>query len=432
MEIKEILEKFETYKSNESARYKTLSDYYLGKNKILQRDKLRDTLLDNKISNGYAGYITDMATGYFIGSPVTYVAEKDFLNIVQDIYNYNDEQDENTSIAKEMSVKGRSFEIVYLDKNDTDKNGVPKLRFGKISPENMMCLYDSNINPEMELAIRSYDKYGEDGKKQEIIEIYDKKSIKIYTKTGGFVSLIEEIPHYFSIVPVIEYINNDEKTGDFEKVITSIDAYDKVQSDSINNLEYFANSYMYLVGMKQTGKQEIEEMRKLRVLLLDKAGEAGFLSKDENFENIKTVADSLKSDIHKFSMCPDMSDEQFSNNSSGIAMEYKMLGLEQLAVKKERKFKKGLQKRLEIITNYLNFRGANYDWRDMEIKFTRNLPVNDKENVEIAAMLKGLISNKSALSYLSMIDDVNAEIENIEKEKRNVSFAQLEEQDFEQ
>ena len=98
-------------------------------------------------------------------------------------------------------------------------------------------------------------------------------------------------------------------------------------------------------------------------------------------------------------------------------MLYKLLGLEQLAVKKERKFKKSLQRRLEIICRYLNFLGNNYDWRDIDIKFQRNLPVNDKENVEIVTMLQNIVSKQTALSHLKIIDNVQTELEKIEEEK---------------
>lgn len=173
--------------------------------------------------------------------------------------------------------------------------------------------------------------------------------------------------------------------------------------------------------MKETDMSQIDEMKQKRVLLLDEKGEAGFLTKEDNSTETENIANRLKSDIHKFSLVPDLSDEHFVNNASGIAIAYKLLGLEQLAVKKERKFKRGLQRRLEIITNYLNFRGNNFDYRDIQIRFTRNIPVNDKENVEIVQMLKNLISTKTALSNLKMIDDVNAELENIAEEKEAYS-----------
>ena len=90
-----------------------------------------------------------MATGYFIGRPVTYTSSNDaLLDIIQNIYNYNDEQDENNEIAKQFSVKGRCYEIVYLDENDLDENNMPRLRFNKIDADNMIAVYDYNISPE--------------------------------------------------------------------------------------------------------------------------------------------------------------------------------------------------------------------------------------------------------------------------------------------
>ncbi|MGP1568550.1 MAG: phage portal protein [Peptoanaerobacter stomatis] len=412
-----ILDFISDYEKDTKTKYKKMQDYYESKNAILSRTMIDGNDVNNKIANNYAGYITDMATGYFIGRPVTYTSTDDeLIDKIQDIYNYNDEQDENNEIAKQISIKGRSFEILYLDETDTDEQAMPRLRFNKVQAENMMAIYDYNISPEMIYAIRWYD-IKRDKKSIRKIEVYSKDKISFFEQKGKKLSLLEEKEHYFNIVPVVEFINNEELQGDFEKVLSLIDAYDKAESDSINNLEYFANCYMYLVGMKDTDINDIKEMKQLRVLLLDEKGEAGFLTKEENSAETENISNRLKDDIHKFAMVPDLSDEHFSNNSSGIAMLYKLLGLEQLAVKKERKFKKALQRRLEIICNYLNFKGANYNYKDIQMKFMRNIPVNDKENVEIVQMLQSIISKKSSISYLKMIDDVNAELENIEKEK---------------
>lgn len=414
-QIKKFIERYER---ENKERYETFQKYYEGHNSILHRIMMGDTDVNNKIANNYAGYITDMATGYFIGKPVSYSGDEHFLQAIQELYNYNDEQDENSEIVKQASIKGRCFEIVYLDENDTDETGKPRLRFNKINAEEMLAVYDYGISPEMVCAVRWYEVEEGQGKNIRKVEVYTKTDIFYYEQKNGELKKVKQVPHLFKIVPVIEYLNNEEAQGDFEKVLTLIDAYDKSCSDALNNLEYFANCYMYLINMKQTKEEEIRRMKQMRVLLLDEAGEAGFLTKEENSQGSENMANRLKSDIHKFCMVPDLSDEHFSNNSSGIAMLYKLLGLEQLAVKKERKMKKGLQRRLEIITNYLNLRGNRFNYRDIQLKFTRNIPVNDKENVEIVQLLQGIISKKTSLSYLKMVDDVNQELQNIEEEKQ--------------
>ncbi|KFN39193.1 MAG: hypothetical protein JU82_08145, partial [Sulfuricurvum sp. MLSB] len=126
----------------------------------------------------------------------------------------------------------------------------------------------------------------------------------------------------------------------------------------------------------------------------------------------------LNEDIHKFSKAVDLSDENFANGQSGIAMAYKLFIMKQVVANKERKFKKGLQRRLELICNYLNFRGASLNYLDVSIKFERNEPVDEALKVTTALQLNGFVSKETALSALpsSIVPDVNAEIEKLADE----------------
>lgn len=109
-----------------------------------------------------------------------------------------------------------------------------------------------------------------------------------------------------------------------------------------------------------------------------------------------------------------MSDEQFANNASGVAIRYKILAFENQTAKKERKFKKGLQRRLELINNILSITGKAY--LDTQIIFTRNLPVNELEIAQEVNMLRGLVSNKTLLAQLPFVDDIETELEQIQEE----------------
>ena len=65
-----------------------------------------------------AKYITDTATSYFVGQPVVYNSQDDaYLQTVQDIFDYNDEQDHNMELAKQCSICGSCFEMLYLDED---------------------------------------------------------------------------------------------------------------------------------------------------------------------------------------------------------------------------------------------------------------------------------------------------------------------------
>lgn len=404
--VKDLVNK---YKSEEVERFERLDNYYDGKTKITERD-LEEGKPNNKTVLNYPAYIVDMIQGYFLGTPVAYTAQdeqKELMEQVQDIFNLNDEQDENSELAKIMGTKGVAYELLYADEN-------ADVRFQEIEPENAFLVYDTKIIPEPRFGIRFYTVDSE-----EFIEAYTKDTIYIWKLISGEMVFVEDDIHFFGEVPLIEFNNNKKRTADFEKVMTLIDAMEVATSNSINDLEYFSDAYMFLVNMSGTDGDDIANIRKDKVILLDEAGEAGFLVKPSNNQDSENVKDRLNDSIHKFAMVPDMSDENFASNASGVAMAYKHFGLDQVVSNKERKFKSGLSTRLELICNFLNTKKATnkYDYREIKMLFTKNKPVNEKENAEVANILKGIVSEQTALSYLSMVDDVNDELERIEAER---------------
>ena len=386
---------YEAFKNRKDAT--SLFDYYKAKQDILLR-RQQGSSPNNRLVNAFPSYITNVNVGYFLGTPVRYTSlDEAFVQRLQDIFIYNDEQDENIVLARYASIAGTAYEIVYLDENSD-------IRFNEVSPEHMVIVYDDKITPEPLFAVRCWEKG-------------NKTHLEAYTKTEviKFVNGNEtdRYEHRIGDVPVIEYPNNDDRIGDFEKVMTLIDAYDNAQSNIANDFEYFSDAYLKLINLSSTSSEDIEKMKKERVMLLED-GDADWLLKEiqdsahENFKN------RLAQDIHRFSQTPNLTDEAFAGNSSGVALRYKLLGMEWNAATKERKFKRALQRRIELICNVLNLKGANYDWREIEIQFARNLPQNEFEAVQIAAMLKGIISDDTLLSIIPYIDDPSNEMEKIE------------------
>lgn len=408
----DVIEKLIESHKIEVERYERLQRYYEGKNDILNRKKKDPSKANNKLANAYPSYIVDVMQGYFIGKPVTYdSANEELMGKVQDIFNYNDEQDENSELAKMAGIKGKAYEIVYVDEESN-------LRFDEIDADNLIIVYNTNINPEVNFAIRYYNLSSPlDDKETLYVEVYTKDSVLRYKQDKSNLILEDEQEHYFNQVPIIEFLNNDEGISDFERVISLIDAYDKAQSDTANDFEEFTDAILVIKNMMGTTSEDIQQLKEDRAILTEGDGGVEWLIKQINDVALENYKNRLKSDIHKFSKVMDVSDEQFSNNASGIAMAYKTLSLEQVMAGKERKFKRALQKRLELITTFLNIKGGNYDYRDITLTFTRNKPVNVKEDVEVATMLRGFTSESTALSQLPMIDDVTSELEKIEKER---------------
>lgn len=399
----------------EKERLLKLEKYYKGEHDILDRSVDVDKP-NNKLVINYAKLITDNATGYFMGIPVTYESdEKEFINKVFEILDDNSEEDINFELAKTMSKAGRAYELIYADEE-------ANVRFKEIDNKSVIPVYTDDIQERLLFAIRHYT--SEDistGNKTNKAEVYTSDEIIYYESTTNKLTEVSRKEHHFGEVPINEYINNNEMMGDFEVVLSLIDDYNKSQSDTSNDFEYFTDAYLKLVGMDATEWDDVKEMKKNRVIIVPQEGDAGWLIKEVNDAATENYKNRLQNDIHRISQVPDLTDEKFAGNVSGEAMKYKLWGLEQIAAIKERKFKSPLIKRLRLITNFLNKKGANYDYNKINLKFHRNIPKNLIELVEMVQDLGSTVSQKTKLGLLPFIDDVDAEINRIQEDgKRTI------------
>ena len=195
-----------------------------------------------------------------------------------------------------------------------------------------------------------------------------------------------------------------------------IDAYDKMQSDSLNDFEYFCDAYLALYGLR-ADDNDVAEMKRNRVLLMDEGTSAEWLVKNENDAVVENQKIRLDADIHKFAKCPNMADKEFASNASGIAIKFKLLGTENKISIKERKFKRGLQQRLELLAQIQGLLTDSFDWRAIDINFTRNIPTNDADLAAMVKNLSDIVSEETLLAQLPFVDNVADELQRLDAER---------------
>lgn len=395
-------------------RYQTLQDYYEGKAAIQGRVK-DDHKPNNKLVQPYPAYIVDILLGLLFGNPVSYTVSEDnkeSMEQVQEVFDYNEEQDENTELGKMAGIKGRAYEIVYQDEEG-------KTGFNEVEPENIMIVYDDSIKPKPLFAL--YITYVSDIKNltenptNRLVTVYTKNQIIKYQESNGSFALVDLKMHPFKEVPVIEYLNNDEGIGDFERVLPLIDAMNKSQSDTANDFEEFTDALLILYGMLYADNMDIQQLIDDGVILVDKSDGsiqgAEWLVKTINDTALENFKERIDRDIHKFAKVPNMSDEKFAGNVSGEAMKYKLFATDQVIAQKQRKFKSGLQKRIRLIMRVLNIKTkGKADYRDISIVFNDNKPYNELDEMTVAKMAKDIgMSDAYVLGKLRDIDDVGEE-----------------------
>ncbi len=395
-------------------RLDRLGRYYETQHDISARRFDDPTKPNHRIVNPYPKYISDIATGYFLGAPVKYGADDDLLmDKLQELLDNNDDGTHNLSLGKDMSIFGAAFEFVYV-------NPVAEIKYTTLDPRSTFVIYDDTVEASPLFAIRFYTTTDYLEKTEQMhVELYTDKAIFRFEKVEDELIERELSSHFFGGVPVIEYMNNKEGLGDFEPVLSLVDAYDLAVSDTANDLSYFTDAYLKLSGMEETEPEDVARMKQDRVLLIPEGGDASFLVKQSDYNAVEVYKKRLREDIHKFSMTPDLTDSSFASNVSGVAMKYKVFGLENVTVNKEGSFKQSLSNRMRLIITMLNVKGGNHNPDAVYFTFHRNLPQDNEALIKAAKDLLGLVSHETALSTLpsNIVDDTAFEMKRLEEEK---------------
>lgn len=424
MDLRDYHSRFEDYRQNELARLQMLFDYYNSNHAILRKRNRTVNKADAKVVSGYASYISTIATAYFLGKPISYKADADTQDYdrLSEYLATEEEQKNNFELALNASIFGKAYELLYI-------NNAQELKSKCLDTRDVFVIKDNTIDRNIVGAVRFGINHIETNKIEVTLEVYDEKMVSTYQYmvTSNYEAkdltnarnLVSRRLHGFNGVPIIEFSNNKNQKGDFENVITYIDAYDTAVSTSVDDLTDFSDAYLVLKNLGGTNPDDIQRLKDDKVFMVQGDGDAKWLIKDVNDTYSQNVKDRINDDIHKFSFTPDMGDEKFSGNTSGVALEFKLLPLEQLGSQKEMYFKDAINKRLQLIIDYL---GLKIKPTDIQKVFTRNLPRNLKEISEIMKNLKGLISDETLISLFPQVEDAKSELEKMktEAEENNI------------
>ena len=420
-------------------RLRMLRDEYDGKSPITRRVRTAG-LPNNKLSHPYQRYIVTMASGYLAGQPVQYTAmdgNDQAVDALRALYRVSDMDSIDSELARDASIYGKGVCIVYIDSSN-------RVRCSTIDPRTAFVVYDDTVEHRPICGVHIYQTYAPDGRVNgTAADVYTERDKITYMRrgatdgsggAGGFTQeRMEE--HLFDGVPIIEVWNDADETGDFERVLSLIHAYDQQESDRVNDKQQFTDAILLLTGCVLEKDPDDEDVRTPAQKLLeektlslpDTDAKAEWLTKQSDESGNEILRLALKSDIHKLSMVPDLSDENFAANASGVAMKYKLLGFEQLTQNKERYFREGLTSRMRIYAGILKKRdNITLDPEQVQITFTRSLPANETEIASMVATLDGIVPTRTLLAQVPFVEDVDAAMDELAAQKEQAVQAQRE------
>lgn len=389
-------------------RYKNLMATYMSDHAILHRQAKPDWKPDNRVVVNFAKYIVDTMNGFFLGNPIKITSDNEnAAQFVEYLDQYNDQDDNNAELAKTCDIFGKGYEMYFTDEQS-------ELCITTLSPMEAFMIFDESILERPLFFVRRYI----DSDNVEHGSVSNSTHVRYFNADGSYKWESEWEPHYFDGVPATEFVENGERQGIFEPVLTMIDAYDKAISEKANDVDYFADAYMKILGPELTN-EDLNYIRDKRVI--NYPGTDGneiivdFLDKPSGDETQENLINRLERLIYQISMVANISDENFGT-SSGIALKYKLQAMMNLAKAKERKFISGMNRRYKLLFSHPRSQAGKNDWVTLHYRFTPNMPANVLEEAQTAAQLEGIVSQETQLKLLSIVDDVQAEIDRIEED----------------
>ncbi len=388
-------------------------NYYDGKQAILNKsyadaDKPCSRTVINyckNIADAYCGY---MATpGY-----ISYLSDNDIAEVM-DILKYNDYTAADASLLLDALIYGIGAELMYIDAEG-------QTRFRNINPTQCFAVCDDSLTGDLLYFVRFYPLNEWDDTDRYAVDVYSDNDIKHYTMSGnnGYLTFVGAEPHYFSQCPANILALPDEKCI-YDCVVGLQDAANEILSSEIDDFSAFCDAYLVLIGV-DAETDDIKTMKENRVILLPPEGaSAQWLTKNANDAQVENILKRIHDSIYRIAQCPDFSSETFVGGvSSGIAIQYRLTGMENRAGIIEAAMKKALQRRIEIICGIASLKLGEEVYRDINIEFKRNIPADMAATLNLINSLKGTVSDATLLGQLDFIPDVAAELEALDEQKQ--------------
>ena len=383
-----------------------LFDYYRGEQSVNKGETVRGRP-DNRMRAPFPRYITEVHTGYFLGLPPTvaygdetagrrYTALSRELNLPHLYFD----------VGRDLSICGAGFVLVWAE-----RSGV---RACRCDPCSCFAIRSGEAGSPLLAMVRLLS--GPQSETRGVL--YTAERLLPFAWDGNGVTLGAAEKNLLGVIPLLPFYNNCQGMGDFEMVTGLVDAYNILLSGALDDMQSVANAFLALYGMQGTTQRDIEQANRTRILSLSEGGRAEFVVKNLNHEALGQLEVNLRRSILQLSMTPDLCDEHFAGSTSGIALQYKLWGIEQARSAKERTFTDGIRALLGVLTAGEHLLGRGTDLSGGETTFYKNLPQDHAALASTLLSLSPVLSAQTILEHLPWVADAQEELRRKERENR--------------
>jgi phage portal protein, SPP1 family len=403
---------------------KIYKDYYEGNHNILKNYTMQDSRSNMKLVFNYPRKFVDNEVGFLLGKPVNCISKSDDENIINsiDINTSHWDKEHNINLRKQSEIFGESYELNYINEEGEFSATI-------LNPLNCFVLEDGTAERNAVLAIHKFSKQFDD---KEYLDVYTDSEILHYqigtvSETGiayseGELQFLGSHNHIFERVPVIVCPANSEKKSGFQDIISLFDAYNALNSDLVNEIADHRNAYLVIENAKLE-EEDLGKMKKMGIIQVPNGAKVYWLTKDINDSFVKNELDNIERKIYDL-MDEVNFNENWASNTSSLALRNKLLNLENRVSMREAIMEKVIRQRLKNLFVFLSKKeGKVYDYRDVAVKFTRNLPTDLTGLADVIVKLENVCSQETLLALLPFVENPKLELNKYKNEQEQIEVS---------
>lgn len=408
-----ILDCLNELNKNSIAKQK-FKEYYEGNHSILKNYQMQDSRSNMKLVFNYPRKFVDNETGYILGKPINLISKSDDTSIIdaidKNISHWDKEH--NINLRKQSEIFGEAYELNYVN---TEGDFAATI----LTPLEAYVLEDGTAERNVLLAVHIFTKKFDDKKYMDVYTDYQILHYELGNNSNKTtLNLVGTHEHIFGRVPVTICLANSEKKSGFQDVISLFDAYNALNSDLVNEISDHRNSYLIIENAKLE-EDDLLKMKSMGIIQVPSGAKVSWLIKDINDSFVKNELNNIESKIY------DLMDEvnfnqNWAANTSSVALRNKLLNLENRVAIREAIMEKVIKQRLKNLFIYLQKKeGKAFDYRDIAVKFTRNLPTDLVGLADVIVKLKDICSQETLLTLLPFVENPKVELQKYWSEQKS-------------
>ena len=388
-----------------------LERYYKGDQPILYRVKKVRPEINNKTVENHALEIVEHKAAENFGEPVQYVLKgtkestKDGKSVeLNDFNDYNELESKaevDIVMARDRSIGGTSYKFHYNRKKFTKDESPYGIE--REDPKDTFVVYSSGVGKKALFSCQ----IRKDADDQQYFFIYTtKKWFKV--KNG---KVVDSGKNGIKMIPVVEYPNNFYRLSDIEIVITVLDSINKMQSDRMNGIEQFIQSFVKFLNCEMSG-DEWEKLREEGALTVKSNGNGAkadveIMSDELDQQQSQTAKDDLYENMLVIEGMPGRQENSGGDTGQAVVLRNGHYDAEKRAEIAEPIYKKSERESIKIILNILRIKDlTSLTLKDIEIKITRSKMDNMAVKAQVFQVLVSAgIDPKVAIKVCGLFSD---------------------------